>query len=183
MNDNARAQVEAKFLFLSLIQQEPGINEPQLLARSCASMYMDYFGFAQIRDEMLEKDFVTQSLRKGETRTDAEGKPLTRFDLTQGGQLLLQTLEPTMPDALLRYLEKVRSEQSVELEESATGSVEPSGAGDYYAHLLLQEKGRKLFECRLLFPTEEAAKQLVQRWHTGAMELYPKLAALLAEKP
>lgn len=170
MSKFAESEVIARYVFLALIAAKPGLTDADLLNTCCASMYMDYFTYSQIKQEMKEKKLAQLSLRKNESLLAADGEPLLRWDLTETGKELLHTLNPTMPDPVLKFLANFSN--SRQFFEEATAKVLPSGYGDYWAVLQLLDNNRLTFEYRIIVPTSEAAEDLGKRWRQNTAELY-----------
>lgn len=173
----------AKYVFLALIQADPGLIEQELMERCCESMYMDYFHFVSIREELLKKGLATTAQRKNEVQKDIHGKEVFRWDLTAEGEALLHHLSPSIPDGVLRYLNQCNRQHSP-AGNAAVAYTEPTGHGEYWAVLCLQEQGQTRFELRLALSDLDLAERICLKWRNNAETQYPSiLSALLPESP
>lgn len=164
--------VIAKYVFLSLVDAQPGISDFELLRLACESMYMDYFSYSQIAQEMVDKGLALRSKRKGESRKDATGQAVDRWDITERGKAVLSSLLPSLPDGVIRYVRGLGRDAHASSLLEARAQMEASGFGDYWAVLQLWEGSRLRYEMRLLFPTVEAGEASCLKWKKEAEQLY-----------
>lgn len=180
MFHSAEADLLAKFVFLSLIENQAGISDKELLNKCCDSMYLDYFSYSQIKEEMITKGLALRSQRKNEHETDATGQVISRWDLTPSGFALLNTLRPSIPTAVLQFLHHSKR-STTNNEDEIRSFIEDEGNGFFFARLQIFEKSILQFELKLSFAQREQAEKMAQRWKKQASTLYPSFMELLAK--
>ena len=93
-----------KLIILSILTRIPGVPLHQLTTIALETLYMDYFEFVTAFEELSRDQMAAESIRKGETRVDATGRPVSRCDMTPKGRSVYQTLENRIPLPIRSYL-------------------------------------------------------------------------------
>ena len=174
-------RVRLKVILLQLIASFPDLTYDELLQLALDTMYMDYFTYCAIYPELENADLIRERARKEEKRLDTEGKPLKRLELTRAGRTVLETMSPSLPGAIKRFLEESRSTQQDQLRQrrEVEAHYVPSPARGYDVSLALREGQNDLFRLRLQVPSEHEARALVHRWQTDSGPLYISILKLL----
>lgn len=178
-------KVTRKVILLYICETLDNLTHQELMQTALESMYMDYFQFSTLLDELLAEKLVTGALRKGEDAKTAQGKAPERYSLTQSGLAVLDTLRKQIPLPVTSYLRKTLRdrEQNLRDEKSVHADWQILPDGKFEVTLALYEKDQRYFQCQFSVPGEEAAVGLCQRWKNAAGSLYPQLLQLLYTTP
>lgn len=174
-------KVTRKVILLSICKKLDNLTLQDLMEIALESMYMDYFQFVTLLDELLDEQLLSKALRKGEKQVDAAGRVPERFSITPKGLLVLDTLKDQIPTPVNAYLHRSLSERESALknESSVHARTALLPEGQYELHLELYENGERYFSCRLAVPSEKIAKEAARRWKEEAAVLYPEVLKLL----
>ncbi len=178
-------KVTKKVILLYIADRLAGLTQDEFMDLAIDTIYMDYFEFSHIYDQLLGDHFLIEEIREGETRLDADGKPTKRVNITPSGKQILSSLYGTVPQAIRNHLKestevslKVRSDS-----ETVKATYSPDPNGNYRMHLQLNDdKMNSLFELNFTVPNREMAEQTSENWERHYAELYPKILAVLASK-
>jgi hypothetical protein len=142
---------------------------------------MDYFAFISLLDGLCRDGLATRSVRKGEPRTDADGQPVARCDLTPRGAEVLRSLENRIPKHVRAYLSQAAASWAKELkkENTVVATCEPDGTGGFQVRLRLNDGLRDVADLRLSVPDRASAASVCERWRQDTQEVYVGLLALL----
>lgn len=174
-------KVTRKVIILAICEKLDSLTRQELMETALESMYMDYFQFIELLDELLQEKLLAAAQRKGESRLDARGRAPERFSLTRKGLLVLDTLRDKMPVPVTAYLHRALLARESELKQenslSAVYNLMPNGR--YEVTLELFDQGDRYFSCRLDVPNQTMARGACDRWKTEAGKLYPEFLRLL----
>ena len=174
----------AKIIILFILSKVDSIPSEQLMGCAIDSLYMDYFLFSQAKTELLAQHMMTESVRKGELRKDASGKPILSCDITPEGTQILKSLLPKVPAGIRSYLSDASKtwRQYATDSESAQADYAPNDEGTWNVHLRLVENGATTFDLTWAAPSETVAERTCKRWKDSPAEMYLQIIRLLSEK-
>ena len=174
-----------KLIILAILGRATGVTVNQLTALALETLYLDYFDFVHAYDELVRDRLVTESVRKGETLTDAAGQPVTRCDITPQGFAILETLENRIPLPVRSFLASSLADwRKDQLRESTVTATFDPDANGFYQVRLGQHDGRKeTVDLRLTVPNEAVARALCHNWRQYPQTLYMGLLTLLSDTP
>lgn len=181
-------KVTRKVILLAICEKLDSLTRQELMETALESMYMDYFQFVELLDELLQEQLVSATQRKHEVRLDAAGRVPERFSLTEKGLRVLNTLRDKIPSPVSAYVHRSLNERESVLKNE--GSVHQSKRlledGSYEVQLELYERGNRYFACQVHVPNEAMAASCCERWSREAGSLYPEILKILfrqAESP
>lgn len=174
----------AKIIILFILSKVDSIPSEQLMGCAIDSLYMDYFLFSQAKTELMDQHLMMESVRKGELRKDASGKPILSCDITPEGTQVLKRLLPTVPAGIRAYLSDASRNwrQSADESESIQADYAPNDEGTWNVHLRLIEDGATTFDLTWAAPSEAVAERTCKRWKDDPAEMYLSIIRLLSEK-
>ena len=174
-------RVTQKVIILQLIDSFPDLTYDELMQLALGTMYMDYFTFATLFPELQNSQLIRLRARKEEKRLDLDGHPLKRLELTQAGRAILETMAPSLPTAIRRFLDEAKGVQrdSLRQQREVEATYTPSPARGFDVTLALLEDSHDLFRLRLEVPSEQTARTLIHRWKTDPGPLYVSILKLL----
>lgn len=174
-----------KLIILAILGRANGLTVNQLTALALETLYLDYFDFIHAYEELVRDHLATESMRKGETMTDASGQPVTRCDITPQGQTILDTLENRIPLPVRSFLASTlagwRKDQL--RESTVTATFDPDANGFYQVRLKQHDGRKETVDLRLNVPSEAIARELCRNWRQYPQTLYMGLLTLLSETP
>ena len=137
--------------------------------------------FATLFPELQNSQLIRLRARKEEKRLDLDGHPLKRLELTQAGRAILETMAPSLPTAIRRFLDEAKGVQrdSLRQQREVEATYTPSPARGFDVTLALLEDSHDLFRLRLEVPSEQTARTLIHRWKTDPGPLYVSILKLL----
>lgn len=176
-------KVTRKVILLSICEKLDSLTQQELMETALETMYMDYFQFVELLDELRQEHLLAASQRKGEVRLDAAGRVPERFSLTEKGARVLETLRTKIPAPVTAYLHRsLRERETVIKNESSVHAdyrLQPDGS--YEVSLELYEKGLRYFACRFAVPGKTLAEAACARWEEKAAAIYPAVLELLVQ--
>jgi hypothetical protein len=180
----AAEAVNKKVILLFIVNEVADLTPHQLMTLSLDTLYMDYFSFSKLCEELVHDGLLHLAERKGEQEADASGRKVRRFAITESGKRVLATLEQTIPLPVQRNLRQriAKLHQAVRREQEVTASYAPSPVFGWQVRLTLQESNAELLSLDLQLPQEEQAEQVCQNWKQRPAELYASLLQLLLEQ-
>lgn len=178
-------KVTKKVILLYIADRLAALTQDEFMEIAIDTIYMDYFEFSHIYEQLLHDGFLEQSTHKGETNLDANGVPAKRVDITESGKQILSSLYGSVPLPIRNHLRqstdtslKIRSN-----EEIVKASYAPDMTGTYRVHLQLKDNEQSsLLDLSFSLPNQEMAIQASENWEHHYAELYPKLLSLLASR-
>lgn len=177
--------VTKKVILLYIADRVAGLTENEFMDVAIDTIYMDYFEFTHIFNELLKDGFLKQESREGESNLDADGQPTQRVDITDAGKQILDSLYKTVPLPIRNHL-KQQTEISLQAKAELNDievHIYPEANGSYTVKLtLLGDDNMAVLDLSLSVPTRDMAQVLTQNWTDNHAELYPKLLALLLSK-
>lgn len=170
-----------KLIILSILGKIRGITLNQLTTLSLETLYMDYFDFVTAYEELCRDHMVTESVRKGEEKLDAVGRPVTRCDLTPAGTSVLATLESRIPLPIRSYLAQACSgwHRDTRLQNTLTATSDPDGNGCYLVRLKQNDGLKDLIDLRLTVPDKTMGQLICERWMRHPQTVYLGMLSLL----
>lgn len=170
-------KVSRKVIILSICEKLDNLTKQELMQTALETMYMDYFQFSALLDELEDEKLLNLALRKGETSRTASGHAPERYSLTPQGLTVLNTLRKHLPIPVSAYLERVMQErgQSIKAEQSSAANWQVLPNGHYQVSLSLFESGSRFFHLEIDVPNEKQAVRLCQNWKNNAASVYPAI--------
>ena len=183
---DANEQVTRKVILLYIADRLAGLTENEFMDVAIDTIYMDYFEFSHIFQELQDNGFLQLVSHEGESNLDADGKPTGRVDITDAGHQILESLYKTVPLPIRNHL-KQQTEISLKAKEDLNDMrvhIYPDVNESYRVQLsLLGEEQAPVLDLSINVPTREMAQVLTQNWSEHHADLYPKLLTLLLSKP
>ena len=176
--------VRNKIIILFIINKLPGITSGELTAMSLDTCYMNYFGFAAAFDDLVTSRFVTVSTRKGESKLDSEGKPVSRCDITPVGLETLNRLIHLIPAHIHTFLNKafIDWEKDIKRNAEVRASYDPDLFGGYTVDLMLSDGSRELIHMKISVPSKELAIEICTNWSNNTESVYLSALSMLSGK-
>jgi len=170
-----------KLILLYMLHQVKSVPSRDLMNWAVDSLYLDYFSFVQVKEDLRRDRFIMEASRKGETRVDAMGRPLELCDITPEGEIVLQQLLPTLPAHIRAYLTKAAHKwrQDVHEDASVLASYLPDANGAYQVRLTLSDGARSTADLTLFAPNEEIAQKMCRRWKESTADIYMTIISSL----
>ncbi len=175
--------VTRKVILLSICEKLDSLTKQEFMQSSLETMYMDYFQFSELLDELTQEKLIISTLRKNEATRTATGHAPERYSITEKGLQVLDTLRTHLPVPVSAYLERSMQARGQALKEkqsiTATWQIMPNG--HYQVTLSLFEYGQRYFYLEIDQPSESQAKALCSRWKNKAISMYPKILQAIQE--
>ncbi len=178
--NNAQDKVTQKVIILYICEKIDSLNKQELMQIALESMYMDYFQFTTILDELISEDLISGTYRKSESSNRNTSE---RFSLTSKGAVILDTLRSNIPVAVTRHLNEILSKNNEEIErsESIITNIKPLEDGTYTLELSLSERQDPYFSITINTPNREISSQLENNFKNNAADIYAKVMGILHE--
>ncbi len=174
-------KVTRKVILLYICETLDNLTYQELMQTALESMYMDYFQFSALLDELLSENLLAKAQRKAEAARTAQGQPAERYSLTNHGLKVLDTLRQQIPVPVTAYLHKALKERNRNLQNThsvrADWQVRPDG--QFEVTLTLHENNTRYFKCQILSPDQANAVRLCEHWEAEAGAVYPEILQLL----
>ena len=175
-------RVQLKVILLYLVHCQPGVSWQELMNLALSSLFMDYFDFAQLANELVEDGFILLETKSTEDRMDTSTKEHQRhcYLSTEGSEILETTL-PKLNEVVLDVLNQLMSNLPDETTQSRVDA-QVRLALDLTSEvsLTLKEGGKNLVSIHLgQLPNQDMAYRCRNTWLTHYETLYPKILALL----
>ncbi|MDO5732469.1 MAG: DUF4364 family protein [Eubacteriales bacterium] len=183
-NDIQRdVDIQVILLILADELENPSLSDIREIAVD--SMYMDYFAFQTMVKRLFDTGLLMRSVRKGETRLDAEGHPIESIDLSPEGIIVLNQLRGELAVGVRQFLyERIASKRSGKDRAQIKSHYHLRPEGQYCVELSFEEAPYEDFRIQLLVRDESAAQRLCHRWRSEVSKYYfPILKILLEENP
>ena len=174
--------VRNKIMILYIINRLPGITLGELTAMSMDTCYMNYFSFATAFDDLVSSRFLSISTRKGESRLDSEGNPVSRCDITPVGLETMNRLLHLIPAHIHTFLNKafIDWEKDIKKNIEIRATYDPDLYGGYTVDLVLSDGSRELIRIRISVPTKETAIRICNNWNTNTQSVYLSALSMLS---
>lgn len=174
-----------KLIVLSILSQLPGITLSQLTTIALETLYMDYFEFVLAYEELSRDQLVTESVRKGESKQDAFGRPISRCDLTPAGQTVFEQLKDRMPHPIRSYLAQacLGWKKDIRQKNVLTARCDPDGNGLYLVALTQNDGIKDLIDLKITVSDRQVGQVICERWQRQPLTLYLGLLSLLTGDP
>ena len=179
------AEIDAqakKLILLYMLRQVPGIAINEWMNWAIESLYLDYFSFAQAKDELKRERLIAEVQKKGEMRLDASGRPVVCCSLSPEGELVLNQLLPGLSQPIRAFLheEGIRKKQIEERENSVSADVILDENGKFYAKLVLSDAYCDIIRLQVLAIDEANAKKICDNWKKNPAAAYKKILYALS---
>lgn len=179
-------KVTKKVILLYIADRLAGLTQDEFIEIAIDTIYMDYFEFSHIYNQLLDDRFLLEDTRKGETNLDADGNPTKRVNITSDGKQILSSLYASVPQAIRNHL-KQSTDDSLKVRSNADtvkANFSPEISGNYRMHLQLKDdEMNSLLDLSFTVPNREMALQTSENWELHYAELYPRILAVLASRP
>jgi Domain of unknown function (DUF4364) len=172
-----------KLILLYMLSKVSGMPAADLQAWAIESLYLDYFSFAQAKEELKRDHLMAEAVRKGESRKDASGRFIELCDITPEGEVVLNRLVSTIPMTAQAYLTQtaVRWGQNIRAQANVKASYDPDANGAYVVRLSLYDGTNRNCEILLPAPDEDTAQKMCRRWKESTAGIYKNLLLSLCE--
>ena len=171
-----------KVIILYIVERVKGITWNQLINLCISTLYMDYFTFCKLAEDLQSDALIQVARRKGEKDVDSQGHPLQRCDLTPKGEQILATLKSNIPRPVLRNLNRLTAPLiEIDTEQEIAATVVPDLNGGYQVNLTMSEGKTQLAAIQVAVPGETIANQIANNWQQNALALYPQILRQLTE--
>ena len=165
---NMSAQ-DTKIHILYLVKNAPGVSYQMLLDKCMESLYIDFFTFCQVYDELIAGNLMDrESLDTGTGEVVGVNETLK---ITKGGQAILEDVEDTLNLKVLGYLKKAAEElrAAVEQTNAVTAFASPSDKGDgTYVVTLCSDIEGKEFHGTFKVPSRDIAETVCRKWRSNS---------------
>lgn len=188
--DNSNVQsthdkVTQKVIILYICENLDSLNRQELMQIALESMYMDYFQFTALLDELVEEKLISATLRKDDANTSTP-RNSERYSLTSTGLSVLNTLRSNIPTAVSKTIHTLlrKNQQQISQSKNIAATYELLADGNYKLTLTLKENTvNPYFKLTLLVPNQSIAEQLKQNWLQNAPDIYPQILSYLNYSP
>ncbi len=171
---------QARLILLAIIENLPNSTREFILDCSVNSLYLDYFTAAAALDTLLKQHLVHDALNKKEAETTADGKPVSRLNITEQGASVLAALKHTLPQQITDFLLQISQEKAKE--RQLTAHYEMNSEEKFQVHLAQQNKSEIVFAVNLTVPTEKMAQIICRSWLEHAETKYAEIFSILLEQ-
>lgn len=173
--------VTQKVIILYICEKLDSLNKQELMHIALESMYMDYFQFSKVLDELIEEDLIAATLRKSESQ---DKKAQARYSLAPKGLVVLDTLRSNIPNAVTKYINEllVKSNQELDRLESVISDIDLLEDGSYNVKLSLKEKQNPYLSIEIKVPNRDMAKSVEKNWHGRAGAIYTEILQILYDQ-
>ncbi len=178
-------RVTKKVILLYIADRLAGLTQDEFMDIAIDTIYMDYFEFSHIYDQLLHDNFLQEETRDDEQQLDADGVPTKRVDITPAGKQILGSLYNGVPLPIRNHLQQLTDDsmKAKTKAESVKASYFPDMDGSYRVHLQLKDdQMNSLLDLSFTVPSREMAVQTGENWEHYYAELYPKILGVLASK-
>ncbi len=176
--------VRNKIIILFIINKLPGITTGELTAMSMDTCYMNYFSFAAAFNDLTAGRLLNVSERKGESKLDSEGRPVSRCDITSSGLETLNRLSHLIPAHIHNFLNKafIDWEKDIKRNAEVRASYDPDLFGGYTVDLMLSDGNRELTHMKISVPSKEIAVEICSNWNSNTESVYLAMLSILSGK-
>jgi len=160
---------DTKIHILYLVKNAPGVSYQMLLDKCMESLYIDFFTFSQVYDEL-----ISGNLMDKETEDTGTGEVVginETLKITKGGEAILEDVEETLNLKVLGYLKKAAAElkSAVEDMNSVKAFAVPSPDEDgTYTVTLSSTKGGRDFHTSFKVSGREMAEVVCRNWRNNS---------------
>lgn len=179
MPDNIKQdKVNQKVILLYICERVDSISYQDLMQIALESMYMDYFQFTFVLDELLEEKLLAATLRKDESE---DFNAQARYSLTSTGKLVLDTLKSNIPLAVAQHINDLIEETSAQIDKERSIDIDKSllPDGSFRVDLDLKENDISYFSLGLKVPNKDMADKLITKLKNNVTSLYPQILKLI----
>ncbi len=156
---------DSKIHILYLVKNAPGVSYQMLLDKCMESLYIDFFTFCEVYNELIAGNLMDK--KEIDTGTGEVVGNNETLSITKGGEAILEDVESTLNKQVLAYLKKAASElkEAVEDTNSVKAFSEPSGDNDNtYTVSLSSTKGGRDFNASFKVSSKEMADAVCRSW-------------------
>ena len=179
MPDNIKQdKVNQKVILLYICERVDSISYQDLMQIALESMYMDYFQFTFVLDELLEEKLLAATLRKDESE---DFNAQARYSLTSTGKLVLDTLKSNIPLAVAQHINDLIEETSAQIDKERSIDIDKSllPDGSFRVDLDLKQNDISYFSLGLKVPNKDMADKLITKLKNNVTSLYPQILKLI----
>ena len=179
MPDNIKQdKVNQKVILLYICERVDSISYQDLMQIALESMYMDYFQFTFVLDELLEEKLLAATLRKDESE---DFNAQARYSLTSTGKLVLDTLKSNIPLAVAQHINDLIEKTSAQIDKERSIDIDKSllPDGSFRVDLDLKENDISYFSLGLKVPNKDMADKLITKLKNNVTSLYPQILKLI----
>ena len=179
MPDNIKQdKVNQKVILLYICERVDSISYQDLMQIALESMYMDYFQFTFVLDELLEEKLLAATLRKDESE---DFNAQARYSLTSTGKLVLDTLKSNIPLAVAQHINDLIEETSAQIDKERSIDIDKSllPDGSFRVDLDLKQNDISYFSLCLKVPNKDMADKLITKLKNNVTSLYPQILKLI----
>lgn len=158
--------VTNKVIILYILSQLDSLTFPRLSDTVLGTALMDYFQFKASFDALRADNWLTVSVRKGETERDADGRPVERCALTPRGEEALRTLRTGIPQHVTDFLASETGRWSAEHRNRRAAQAEslPDPDGGWRVSLRLHDGTGETMLLQLRLPDRKTASAVCDRF-------------------
>ena len=166
-----------KLILLYMLKQVPGIPSGEWMNWAIESLYLDYFSFAQAKEELKKEKLISEFQKKDEERLDTSGNPVRRILLTPEGELVLEQLLPGLSQPVRAFLHEdgLRRKKSDTRENNILADYYIDDNGQYFVKLLLSDGEKEIIRMIVSVMDEAQAKSICMKWKKEPIDTYKKI--------
>ena len=156
---------DSKIHILYLVKNAPGVSYQMLLDKCMESLYIDFFTFCEVYNELIAGNLMDKT--EADTGTGEVVGMNETLSITKSGEAILEDVESTLNKQVLAYLKKAAAElkEAVEDTNSVKAFAEPSKDNDgTYTVSLSSTKGGRDFHASFKVSSHEMAEAVCRSW-------------------
>ena len=121
---------DSKIHILYLVKNAPGVSYQMLLDKCMESLYIDFFTFCEVYNELIAGNLMDKT--EADTGTGEVVGINETLSITKSGEAILEDVESTLNKQVLAYLKKAAAElkEAVDDTNSVKAFAEPSKDND-----------------------------------------------------
>ena len=138
------------------------------------SDYTDYFNIQQLISDLLEDGYIKKDQYHGKTL----------YSITESGETALKLLSRELSASLKADADRYLTEHNMELHDDIAfrSDYSRTGTAQVTVSLFIEEAGDRLFELKVLTPSENEAIDICNRWPRTGAKIYPLVMTELLRK-
>ncbi len=165
--------IQRQLIILTLVDELKDPSKNDLMELALRSMYMDYFSFQEHYDHLLKSKFISESLRKSETRIDSSGKALMSVDITSEGLELLNNMRELLSVPVRKFLSELLQEQiRKDNDDHILATYKVSEQGNFIVHLEYDDGRYEHFCLEISTSNENRARLICHRFKENPSSIY-----------
>lgn len=165
------SKADTKIHILYLVKHAPGVSYQMLLDKCMESLYVDFFVFSEVYNELIAGNLMDKT--EGENGTGEVIGSNETLVLTEGGEAILEDVQDTLNDRKLGYLSKAAAELKAAVDDmnAVKAFAEPSGRSDgsFIVRLKTTKDGRD-FHASIKVSGKEQADTICRNWRNASGE-------------